>query len=213
MKRIATIFVAFGLCAFIAKAAAHSLEMVESTMREGEPNVEFVNLPAPGVHLRTAAGSSVSLADYRGKVLVLSVLSPADAQASDLPMALIATLQAMVETARLSDRVYFVTAAPYPRKATPGHGKVSAFAQGNGIASSNGQFLYWATSESHDPTRLPANVYGLGRAAGDSERQTVTLVIDQTGRLRARFYGLEFAPVNLVVYVGALVNDDHSQHE
>jgi protein SCO1/2 len=41
----------------------------------------------------------------------------------------------------------------------------------------------------------------------------VTHVIDQDGRLRARFHGLEFAPVNLVVYVNALVNGAQAPHE
>ena len=39
----------------------------------------------------------------------------------------------------------------------------------------------------------------------------MTHVVDQAGRLRARFYGLEFEPVNLVSYVNALLNDDHSR--
>jgi protein SCO1/2 len=40
----------------------------------------------------------------------------------------------------------------------------------------------------------------------------VTHVIDQDGRLRARFHGLKFNPVDLVVYVNALVNRAQAPH-
>lgn len=213
MKQMARFLVAFGLCAFIAKAGAHSLEIVESNMRQVEAHVEFVNFSAPDIRLRNSDGSPVSLAGFWGKVLVMSVLGPSGAQAFDLHMALIARLQAMVETARLSDRVYFVSVAPYGRDLDSGHGKASVSARTHGIRASNWQLLYWTNSESQEPAQVPANDHAFDRAAGNAKRQAVTLVIDQTGRLRARFYGFEFAPVNLVVYVGALVNDDHSRHE
>ena len=43
-------------------------------------------------------------------------------------------------------------------------------------------------------------------ADGKPMHGVVTHVIDQDGRLRARFHGLEFDPVDLVVYVNALTN-------
>ncbi len=42
----------------------------------------------------------------------------------------------------------------------------------------------------------------------------VTHVIDQQGRMRARFRGLEFDPVNLVIFVNALTNHlQDNRHE
>ena len=41
----------------------------------------------------------------------------------------------------------------------------------------------------------------------------VTHVIDREGHLRARFHGLKFQPVNLVLLVNALVNDVHPPKE
>ncbi len=40
----------------------------------------------------------------------------------------------------------------------------------------------------------------------------VTHVIDQEGRLRARFHGLKFEPTNMVLYINALVNKMQEPH-
>lgn len=40
----------------------------------------------------------------------------------------------------------------------------------------------------------------------------VTHVIDQDGRLRARFHGLRFSPVNVTIYANALVNKAQKPH-
>ena len=42
----------------------------------------------------------------------------------------------------------------------------------------------------------------------------VTHVIDQQGRMLAKFHGLEFDPVNLVIFVNALTNHlQDNRHE
>jgi len=41
----------------------------------------------------------------------------------------------------------------------------------------------------------------------------VTHVIDQDGRMRARFHGLKFAPISLVTLVNALTNGLQKPHD
>ena len=40
----------------------------------------------------------------------------------------------------------------------------------------------------------------------------VTHVIDMTGRWRANFYGLEFDPTNMVLFLNVLTNDSAKPH-
>lgn len=211
VKRLAEIFVACGLFGFVAQSAAHSLEFVESSMREQEPDVEFVNAPAPDVHLRTPLGQPVGLAEFRGKVVVLSVLDAVDRQAFDLRMRLIAQLQEMIDTARLSERVDFVTLVPERPNAGAERVDAADVARAHGLDRSNWRLLYMPSQRSLSWRGMTSDAYGGNRAPGDEKKEIVTCVIDQTGQVRARFYGIAFNPVNLVVYVGALVNDDHSR--
>lgn len=210
MKPLVRVFVTCGLGTLVAQAAAHSLETVESNMREAEPNIEFLAAPALDIRLRTPLGRPASLTDFRGKVVVLNVLDSVGTEESDLQLGFIAQLQAMVETARLSDRICFVTVISEPLDAGPEQTEPSALARAHGLERSNWRLLYWSNPRSPS-SREMAGAYGPGRAAEGVKKGPLIHVIDQAGQLRARFYGLDFSPVNLVVYVGALVNDDHSR--
>lgn len=66
-----------------------------------------------------------------------------------------------------------------------------------------------------DTTRKIAVAYGLKFTEGEDGMQMhgiVTHVIDQDGRLRARFHGLKFEPVNLVVFINALTKRTQKPH-
>ena len=39
----------------------------------------------------------------------------------------------------------------------------------------------------------------------------VTHLIDQSGLLRARYHGLSFKPVNLIIHAGALLHGEHGE--
>jgi protein SCO1/2 len=76
-------------------------------------------------------------------------------------------------------------------------------------------FLTAPPDQPEDTTRRIAEAYGLKFTAGDDGMQmhgTVTHVIDQDGRLRARFHGLKFEPVNFVAFVNALTNRTEKPH-
>ena len=62
--------------------------------------------------------------------------------------------------------------------------------------------------QGHWPLKL-AKVFGLEFTPtpnGQEMHGVVTHLIDQDGRPRARFHGLNFKPVNLVLFVNALTN-------
>src|SRR5690606_415800 len=73
-------------------------------------------------------------------------------------------------------------------------------------------FLTSSASQPEDTTRALAKSYGLEFTQtdeGDQVHGIVTNIIDRNGRLRGRFHGLNFEPVNFVTFVNALVNDVH----
>ena len=47
------------------------------------------------------------------------------------------------------------------------------------------------------------------QADGSFSHPAVTYIIDDDGKLRARFLGVAFEPLNAVIYINALVNDPH----
>ncbi|WP_412549479.1 hypothetical protein [Sinorhizobium meliloti] len=89
------------------------------------------------------------------------------------------------------------------------------YAEAHGLDPANWTFLTSAPQESEDTTRKIAEAYGLKFTGGKGGMQMhgiVTHVIDQDGRLRARFHGLNFDPVNLVAFVNALTNRVQDRH-
>ena len=72
-----------------------------------------------------------------------------------------------------------------------------------------------AAREFEDSTRKVAEAYGLQFRPDKDGMQMhglVTFVIDQDGRQRARFHGLKFEPVNLMVFANALTNRTQKPH-
>ena len=85
------------------------------------------------------------------------------------------------------------------------------YAEAHGADPVNWLFLSTWPSHPEDTTRTLAKDYGLEFTQTDDGEQmhgVVTHVIDQDGRLRARFHGLNFEPLNLVTFVNALLNRD-----
>ena len=61
-------------------------------------------------------------------------------------------------------------------------------------------------------TRKIAERYGLKFVLVDDEYQVhalVTFLIDKSGNLRARYFGLKFDPTNMIAHIGELAKDDH----
>lgn len=200
--------------ALLPPLAAHSLKDLEGDLRRDERYAQFVNTLAAEFRLTDLAGRPVSLADLKGQVVVLNFIYSRCTDVCPLHMNLIGRLQSMVNAAHMGERVRFVTIATDTEDVNATRTIMATYAKTYRLDRRNWQFLYRADAAPADTTQRVAEAYGLKftvAGAGVQMHGVVTHVIDQSGRLRARFHGLKFEPVHLVSYVNALVNDDHSK--
>lgn len=119
----------------------------------------------------------------------------------------------MINQTPMKALVQFVTITAAPKRDT---GQVLRdYGEAHGLDPVNWVFLTAAADQPEDSTRKIAEAYGLKFTPSDEGMQmhgVVTHVIDQDGRLRARFHGLKFEPINLVTYVNALTNWAQKPH-
>ncbi len=115
----------------------------------------------------------------------------------------------------MEDMVAFVTITTDPKR---DQGQIlSDYGKAHGLDAANWVFLTAGPDQPEDTTRKLATAYGL-EFTPDSDgveiHGVVTHVIDQSGRMLARFHGLDFDSTNLIIFVNALTNhlQDH-RHE
>lgn len=199
--------------ASVVPVLAHSLEEVDQDLRAKETYFQPVDSEAPGFTLQDAAGRTVSLASLRGKVVILNFVYTNCPDVCPLHVERIAELQTMINQTPMKAMVEFVTITTDPKRDT---GQVLRdYGQAHGLDAANWIFLTAGPGQAEDSTRKIAEAYGLKFTETDEGMQmhgVVTHVIDQDGRLRARFHGLKFEPVNLVVFVNALTNRTQKPH-
>ena len=205
---------AFGLtAALVSPVLSHSLEEVDRDLRDREKYFQPVDSDAPGFTLEDADGRAVRLTDLRGKVVVLNFIYTNCPDVCPLHAERIAQIQAMINQTPMKATVEFVTITTDPKRDT---GQVlREYGAAHGLDPVNWTFLTAAAGEPEDRTRKIAEAYGLKFTEGGDGMQMhgiVTHVIDQDSRLRARFHGLKFEPVNLVVFVNALTNRTQKPH-
>lgn len=207
---------AAALLAFAPPAGAHSLEDVEASLQERERYAQFVDRPAPGFTLTGVDGRSVSLADLRGRTVVLNFLYTRCTEACPLHMNLIAQLQDMVGERGLTGDVQFLTIATDTEDVAATRENMRAYGENFQIDPANWRFLFRAESEPVDRTMRLAEDYGLRFTVASEDVQihgVVTHVIDPEGRLRARFHGLKFQPGHLVDYLEAVARGPDTASE
>ena len=193
----------------LAEASAHGLEQLEKQLFEREPYVEFVEKDAPDFALFDAEGRPVTLDGLRGKVVVLHFIYASCPDFCPLHADKIAEIQKLVNETPMREMVEFISITTDPVRDTPN--VLREYGPDHGLDSYNWRFL---TSGADQPeaTRSLAERYGLKfepKEEGYILHGVVTFVIEQEGQIRARFHGLKFNSVNLVLYVNALVNDVH----
>jgi protein SCO1/2 len=202
------------LAAAASPVAAHALKDVESALHGQERYAQFVDTKAPDFQLTDFAGNPVNLTGLKGRVVVLNFIYSRCTDVCPLHMVRIAKLQSMVNTAGMQNQVQFVTIATDEEDVKSTRQIMAGYAKSYGLDTRNWRFLYRTSAQPAGTTRQVAEAYGLKftpAGKGVQMHGVVTHVIDQTGRLRARFHGLKFEPVHLVSYVNALANDDHSK--
>jgi protein SCO1 len=190
-------------------AWSHSLEYVQQQLSDSEGYFQPVDSAAPDFALQDAEGRTVRMTDLRGKVVVLHFIYINCGDFCPLHSELIATLQSMINQSPMKAKVEFVTITTDP---TRDKGQVlTDYGEAHGLDPVNWTFLTAAAEQPEDTTRLLAKTYGLEFTQtedGEQMHGVVTHLIDQDGRLRARFHGLKFKPLSLVTFVNALVNKD-----
>ena len=196
-----------------APALAHSLDEVNRQLEDNEAYFQPMDAQAPDFALRDADGRVARLADLRGKVVVLNFIYTHCPDVCPLHSERIAELQSMINITPMKAMVEFVTITTDPKRDS---GQILRdYGKAHGLSPANWEFLTAAPAQPDDSTRKIAEAYGLNFTEGEGGVQMhgiVTHVIDQDGRLRARFHGLKFQPVNLVVFVNALTNRVQKPH-
>lgn len=186
---------------------SHSLEDAEAELQERERYAQFVDQPAPAFSLTDTDGNTVSSSDLEESVVVLNFIYSRCQEACPVHMNLIAEVQERVNDTGLRDDVEFITIATDSEDFSGTHNNMRAYGENFDLDPANWRFLYRAENEPTDTTRQVAEAYGLrfdDVAEGVQAHGVVTHVIDQTGRMRARFHGLKFDPEHLVFYVKVL---------
>lgn len=191
-------------------AWAHSLDELQSDLMRREPYVAFepgVGTPFPSFRLTDADGKTVESGDLRGKVVMLDFIYASCTDVCPLQSERVARVQKNVAAGHMADRVRFVGITVDPERDTPAVRK--AYAEPHGLDPSNWMFLAAPTGEEARALAAKVGLKVVPEKDGSFSHPVVTYVIDDDGKLRARFFGLKFDPLNVVVYINALVNDPH----
>jgi protein SCO1/2 len=194
-------------------AAGHSLKDLEAQLFKREKYVEFANRPAPEFELRDAEGKAVRLADFRGKkVVVLWFIYASCPDVCPLQSDRLAEVQKTVNKVNIGlmrDLVQFIAITTDPARDKPEI--LGAYGPAHGLDAHNWTFLTSGVDKP-EATRELADRYGLKFTRTEKDmfmHGTVTHIIDFEGRLRARFHGLKWNQINMLVYINALTNDWH----
>jgi len=209
-----TLVLAVALAAMAAAASAHSLHELETALGDREKYFQAIDKDAPIFSLQDSEGRAVSLADFRGKVVVLHFIYASCPDICPLHSERIAEIQKMVNQSAMKERVQFISITTDP--ANDGPEILRDYGAVHGLDSLNWVFLTTKPDQPEDATRKLAEQFGHQFRKEEDGYQThgiVTHVIDKEGHWRANFYGLKFEPTNLVIFVSALINDIEKPHE
>jgi protein SCO1/2 len=191
-------------------AAAHQEDAdLDQLMGSREKFFQPIDQPqAPAFELADAEGNIVRLSDFSDKIVVLNFIFASCTDVCPLHSTLIAEIQEKVNITPMKDMVQFITVTTDPLKDTPE--VLRTYGEPRGLDPANWMFLTRAPGQPEDATRKLAETYNLRFQPLDDGQQlhgVVTNVIDRGGRFAAKFHGLRFDPLNLVLYLNALSND------
>lgn len=201
------------VAATVSAASAHSLKDLETMLGDREKYYQAIDKDIPAFTLQDAEGRAVNSADLRGKVVVLHFIYATCPDICPLHADRIAEVQNAVNPTPMKDVVQFISVTTDPKTDTPE--VMRGYGQAHGLDAANWLFLTIRPDQQEDATRKLAEQFGHKFAKTESGYQIhgiVTHVIDRDGRWRANFHGLKFDPTNLVVFINALVNNEHKPH-
>jgi len=192
-----------------APAAAHHVKELEAELYKRDTYFQPEDRAAPDFALETADGRRVHLDDFRGKVVVLDFVYARCKDVCPLQSELLSSIQKQINRTPMRHLVEFVSVATDTEDAKSTADIMRGYGAEHGFDPDNWIFVYRG-SGAPDAGIKTAAAYGLKfdvTKDGDQVHGVVTHVIDQAGRLRARFHGLKFEPVDLILFVNALTNE------
>lgn len=199
---------------YIAEAH-HPGAAIDEFMGSKEKYFEIVDQPtAPSFELVDAGGNVVKLSDFSEKIVVLNFAYASCPDVCPLHAEMISSVQAMINGSPMKDAIQFLTVTTDPINDTSG--VLREYGPDHGIDPVNWRFLTSGTEQPDDMTRSLADAYGLKFSSTDDGLQmhaVVTHIIDRNGRFAAKFHGLRFEPVNLVLYLNGLMNNWRTPNE
>lgn len=188
---------------------AHTMAKFEAELVASEPHVELIDEQAREFSLQDLDGRTVRLSDFRGKVVLLNFVEAHCRGTCPSQSTLIAKVQGLqAEAEGLGERVQFVSVAT----GTDSSVETASVMRERGLNPTNWFLLRGGPDYENAGLEL-AKTYGLDFVDTSTDQQmleVVTHVIDPQGRLRARFHGLEFNPIRLMLYAAALAHGDHA---
>lgn len=202
------------VASFSPPAFPHSLKELSKEFVSEEKYFQPVDNDAPGFALQDADGRVVSLADFKGKIVILHFIYTNCPDFCPLHAEKIAEIQKMINITPMKSFVEFVSISTDPER---DFGQVLRdFGANHGLDPVNWVFLTAASGAPEDSTRKLAKSYGVEfklAANGEQMHGVVTNIISQDGRLVARFHSLRFQSLNLVKFINALINDHHPRSQ
>lgn len=211
---IPAFLVALSAAAPGAMAHDEGHEDIDAFMGSEELYFQAIDEPAPPFELVDADGNAVSLSDFADRIVVLNFLFASCTDVCPLQSQVIADIQDKINVGPMKDMVQFITVTTDPEVDTPD--VLGSYGDVHGLDPANWMFLTARPTDPDDTTRELANAYNNTFTPLDDGQQmhgVVTHVIDRDGRLAAKFHGLRFEPVNMVLYINGLINAPHEADE
>lgn len=187
--------------------AHHPGEALDEAMLSQEQFFQVVDQSAPGFDLVDGEGNPVSLSDFGDKIVVLDFVFASCTDVCPLQSEALAEVQEKINASQMRDMVEFVTVTTDPAADTPE--VMEAYGEAHGLDPVNWTFLTARPDDPEDVTRALSEDYNntfTPMQDGQQMHGVVFHVIDRGGRLAAKFHGLQFEPVNMVLYINGLTN-------
>jgi len=204
--RLAALMIA--TLAYATPATAHHPGAdLDKVMGSREQFFQAIDSPAPPFELADADGNVVRLSDFADRIVVLNFIFAGCTEVCPLHSALIADVQSKINITPMKDIVQFITVTTDPEVDTPD--VMRSYGEVHGIDPHNWMFLTRRAGETEDATRTLSQTYNVKFEPLEDSQQmhgAVTHVIDRGGRFAAKFHGLRFEPLNLVLYINGLTN-------
>ena len=186
----------------------HSLQEFEDEFYAKEQFFQALDKPVPDFTLSDATGKLVGPANFLGKVVILHFIYSKCTDVCPLHAEKLAEVQKMINQTPMKEMVKFVSITTDPSNDTAE--VLTAYGPQHGLDPVNWQFLTIAAGQPEDTTRTLAKAFGhtfTVESDGTLTHGVLTHIIGKFGRWQGNFHGLEFQPVNMLMFVNALTND------